>query len=393
MDSVWAILVAGGIGKRFGGEIPKQFRQLAGKRVLDYSLEVFAKLKELSGIVLVLPEDFIPSLKKELEGKFPVEIRFVSGGLTRQGSVRNGIRMIDPLAKWVVIHDVARPLVTLDIVRKVFHAAQREGAAVPAVAVSDTLKKGDVSHLVVKTISRDHLYQIQTPQAFSKDLLVEALNWADDKGLDATDEAGLFESIGHRVRLVESSPFNFKLTRPEDFQLAEAFLKNQPGAVVKNSMRIGEGYDVHPFVEGRDLILGGVKIPFEMGLKGHSDADALLHAIGDSILGALAEGDLGKHFPDTDPKYRGISSLKLLEEIFKLVEQKGYVIANLDATVICQKPKLAPYIQQMRQNIAEVLHVPEEAVNVKATTEEGLGFTGTMQGLAAKAVVLLCRGG
>jgi len=392
MNAVWAILVAGGVGNRFGGQVPKQFRSLAGKRVLDYSLEVFGSLPELAGMVLVLPQDFLEEGKK-LQASLQKPLRLAIGGLTRQKSVQNGLSLIQNEADWIIVHDVARPLLDAGMVRRTLDGARDSGAAITAVPISDTVKKGDGSHFVQKTVSRDQLFQVQTPQAFSRKVLSEALDWAESRGLDATDEAGLVEDMGHRVRLVEGSIFNFKITRPQDLEMAEALLEKRRGRKVNLTCRIGEGYDVHPFVEGRDLILGGVKVPFEKGLKGHSDADALVHAICDAILGASAQGDLGAHFPDTDPKFKGVSSLVLLQEVRRLTQEKGYVVGNVDATIICQKPKLAPFIAEMRKNLAATLGVAEDQVSVKATTEEGLGFTGTMQGLAAKAVVLLNKEG
>jgi len=392
MNSVWAILVAGGIGNRFGGQLPKQFLPLAGKRVLDHSLALFRSLPELSGVVLVLPQDFLEEGKK-LQAAEGLPLRLASGGLSRQKSVQNGLAILPGEADWIVIHDVARPLVDRAMIHRTLQGAKSSGAAVTSIPVSDTLKKGDGTHHVAKTVSRDQLFQIQTPQAFSRKVLQEALDWAETRGLDATDEAGLVEDMGHRVRLVEGSTFNFKITRPQDLELAEAILEKRRGISVNAGWRIGEGYDVHEFSEGRDLILGGVKIPFEKGLKGHSDADALVHSVCDAVLGAVAAGDLGAHFPDTDPRFKGVSSLVLLEEVSRLAGEKGFVLGNLDATIVCQKPKLAPFIPEMRQNLAKTLKVDLENISVKATTEEGLGFTGTMQGLAAKAVVLMKKEG
>ncbi len=391
MEQVWAILVAGGIGNRFGGKLPKQFLNLAGKKVLDYSLDLFTSLPEIAGTVLVLPQDFIPAWQQEMAERSVSQVRFAPGGLSRQRSVQNGLKQVAEGADWIIIHDVARPLVTAALIRQTLAGAKETGAAVTALAVSDTLKKGDDSQFVVRTVSREQLYSVQTPQAFSKKVLEEALKWAESKGMEATDEAGIVEQMGHRVRLVEGSVYNFKITRREDLKLAEAYLIQKQGGRMSSEMRIGQGYDVHPFVAGRDLVLGGVKIPFEKGLKGHSDADALTHALCDALLGAVAAGDLGKHFPDSDPKYRGISSLILLAEVARLVQNKGFKVSNVDTTLVCQKPKLAPYLSAMRENIARTLKIDVDCVGIKATTEEGLGFTGRMEGLAAKAVVLLHR--
>lgn len=392
MNSVWAILVAGGTGTRFGAQVPKQFLPLAGRQVLEYALELFAASPLFEGVVLVLPQDFVSEWKARLQQGPWSRVRVTAGGLTRQKSVQKGLQLVDGHAEWILIHDVARPLVTEEILRRTLAGVQETGAAVTAVPVADTLKKSDERQYVQKTVSRDRLYQIQTPQAFSKSLLDEALEWAEAKGMDATDEAGLVEGMGHKVRLVEGSVANFKITRAEDLEMAAALLEKRKSAM-SQEFRIGEGYDVHAFVPGRDLILGGVKVPFEQGLQGHSDADALLHAICDAMLGAAAEGDLGKHFPDTDPQFKGVSSRVLLAEVARRVQNKGFTVANVDATVVCQRPKLAPHIPEMREIIAAALGIPVDRVSVKATTEEGLGFTGTMQGLAARAVVLLQKRG
>lgn len=392
MNSVWAILVAGGTGTRFGAQVPKQFLSLAGRQVLEYALELFAASPLFEGVVLVLPQDFVSEWKARLQQGPWSRVRVTAGGLTRQKSVQKGLQLVDGQTEWVLIHDVARPLVTEEILQRTLAGVQETGAAVTAVPVADTLKRSDERQYVQKTVSRERLYQIQTPQAFSKSLLDEALEWAEAKGMDATDEAGLVESMGHKVRLVEGSVSNFKITRAEDLEMAAALLEKRKFAM-SQEFRIGEGYDVHAFVPGRDLILGGVKVPFEQGLQGHSDADALLHAICDAILGAAAEGDLGKHFPDTDPQFKGVSSRVLLAEVARRVQNKGFTVANVDATVVCQRPKLAPHIPQMREIIAAALGISVDRVSVKATTEEGLGFTGTMQGLAARAVALLQKRG
>ncbi len=323
MKTPWAILVAGGVGSRFGGDRPKQFSPLSGKRVIDYSLDLFASLDFLAGVVLVLPQDFLKEWEEELHHKKLSHIKLAAGGLTRQKSVQNGLALVAEDADAIVVHDTARPLVTETLVRRTLDGARETGCAVVAVPVADTLKKADEAHFVQKTVSREGLYSIQTPQAFSKKILKQALEWAEDKGLDATDEAGLVEQMGHRVRLVEGSVFNFKITRPQDLELAEAYLAKKNGAAMTQDFRIGEGYDVHAFAEGRDLILGGVKIPFEKGLAGHSDADALLHAIGDAMLGAIAAGDLGAH-PDTAPvgeEERGGDVLVALAKV--MVGQRG----------------------------------------------------------------------
>ena len=386
MKHTWAIVVAGGKGNRFGGKLPKQFLNLGGKPVLQYSLDLFQSIPDLGGLVLVLPEEFIPEWRERLSGN---GVQVVAGGETRQQSVSRGLAAVDAKAKHVLVHDAARPLATLEIIHATLQGAKESGAAVAAVPVADTMKEGDQGGQVRRTVARDGLFRVQTPQGFERDLLQECLTWARKEGLDATDEATLVEKMGRPVKLVAGSELNFKVTTATDFALAEAILKQDQKGSEVGQIRIGEGYDVHTWAEERPLILGGVKIPFEMGLQGHSDADALTHAVGDALLGAVAGGDLGQHFPDTDPKWKGVSSLDLLAIIREVVKKKGFQVNNVDATLICQKPKLAPHLPAMRENIARVLKVSTDQVSIKATTEEGLGFTGQMEGLAARAVALV----
>jgi len=386
MQDTWAIIVAGGRGERFGANAPKQFLPLGDGLVLDHSLRLFTQLGELGGVVLVLPEEFVAEYQERLQGS---GVKVCVGGSTRQGSVAAGLRAVGPETQFVAIHDAARPLCTPEILQRTLAGAREVGAAISAVALADTLKAGSPEGLVERTVPRDAMYRVQTPQVFRKSLLEECLEWAAAEGLDATDEATLVERMGRPVKIVEGSEFNFKITRPSDLQLAELILGTGGGGNAAMAIRIGEGYDVHAFEKDRPLILGGVTIPFELGLKGHSDADALCHAVGDALLGAAALGDLGKHFPDTDPQYRGISSLKLLESIREMLKKKGFQVMNVDATLICQRPKLAGHIPTMRENLAKVLGTALDQISVKATTEEGLGFTGQMAGLAARAVVLV----
>lgn len=403
LKNTWAVLVAGGQGKRFGTDLPKQFLPLGEEAVLDHTVKFFLSLrsnKKLGDFILVLPEDFVTEWQEKLKH---AKVKVTAGGETRQGSVEAGLACISSSAEYVVVHDGARPFLTEEIFLRTLQAAQEVGAAVTAIPVADTLKRANSEGLVEKTVDRSQLFRIQTPQVFSRLLLVEALVWAKENGVDATDEATLVEKMGKPVKLVLGSELNFKITRPLDLELARAWWEHsQQNSLMENkimtqstsvssasNLRIGEGYDVHRWQEGRDLILGGVKVDFEKGLQGHSDADALSHAVGDALLGAAALGDLGQHFPDTDERFAGVSSLKLLEEIIAKLKVRHLAPVNVDATLICQRPKLAEFIPAMRKNLAEVLGLDLDQVSVKATTEEGLGFTGEMQGLAARAVVLL----
>jgi len=390
MMNTAAVIVAGGQGLRFGASVPKQFLPLAGEPLLIHTLKVFEKSSRIQAIYLVLPAEWIPYFQTEILPRFSISKlkKIVAGGKSRQDSTRQGFNSLDSTVELVAVHDAARPLVSVQTIDRCVQEASRWGAALAATPSQDTVKELGKESFVGRTLDRKTIYLAQTPQIFHYALLKEALEKADAEGVQGTDEASLVERLGKPVKIVETEPSNLKVTTSADFSLAEILIGGGRGRG-KDKMRIGIGYDVHPLVAGRKLILGGVEIPFEKGLKGHSDADALLHAIADALLGALSLGDLGKHFPDTDPRYQGISSLKLLKEVYQKVLKEDFCLANLDSILIAEKPKLSPYLEQMVQNIAECLNLKTNQVSVKATREEGLGFTGRGEGIAAKAVVLL----
>jgi len=350
---------------------------LDGCTVLERSVRNFAQHPEMDAVVVVTRPDLIP-LVESWRDRYPKLYAIVPGGSTRCLSVKEGLSAMPEDTEWVAIHDGARPFVSAELITKVLSCAMEYGAAAPAVSVVDTIKETDSEDLVVRTLNRSQLRAISTPQIFRADLYKEIIAHEDD----AFDDCQLFEKAGYPVKLVSGDPKNFKITTRDDIVRA----KQQMGI---SEYRIGHGYDVHRLVENRKLIIGGVEIPYEMGLLGHSDADVMLHAISDAMLGAVSLRDIGYHFPDTDPKWEGADSRVLLRECVRLVKEKGYSVANVDATILCQRPKLAPYIDEMRANIADDLQVPKEAVSVKATTEEGLGFTGEGKGIASHAVVLL----
>jgi 2-C-methyl-D-erythritol 2,4-cyclodiphosphate synthase len=298
--------------------------------------------------------------------------------------VANGLAALPAETTLVGIHDGARPLIDPDTVAAVIEAAVECGGAAVAVPVKDTLKRTDENGIIIDTPDRTHLWRVQTPQVFDRAALCAAMDAAVAEGKDYTDDCQLMEAAGHKVRLVTGLDTNLKLTTPEDIRLAQALMAKEA-----TKMRIGHGYDVHKLVEGRDLILGGVKIEYEKGLLGHSDADVLTHAVMDALLGAAALGDIGKLFPDNDPAYKGADSIELLRHVAARIGEEGYTIGNIDATILCQRPKLAPHIPQMRQILADACGVDVACVSVKATTEEGLGFTGSGEGIAAHCVCLL----
>lgn len=365
---------AAGSGRRIGGK--KQFMYLAGRPLFLWALRVLAGSPEVDGAVLVVPpgdEELAASLLGD------VRVRVVAGGDSRQESVRLGLAAVPADTQWVVVHDAARPLLREKDLAAVCAAAREYGAATLAVAAKDTVKTA-CDGMVAQTLPRENLWLVQTPQVFRYDWLVAA--HARHQGSTAYDDAALVEMDGHPVKLVSGSTDNIKVTTPEDLLVA-GFLLGGRG------MRIGFGYDVHRLEEGLPLVLGGVVIPWERGLRGHSDADVLIHAVMDALLGAMGEGDIGVLFPDTDPEYQGIASTDLLYRVGSLLARKGYKIRNIDATVVAEKPVLAPYIPRMRQGIARVLGIASGQVNVKATTTEGLGAYGREEGMAAYAVALL----
>ena len=286
----------------------------------------------------------------------------------------------------MLIHDGARCLTDGDTIRGTMRGAEETGAAVASVPCVDTVKSVDAAGFVTGTPDRADLRCVQTPQAFRRELIMNAHLAAERDGFIGTDDASLVERVGHPVLLTEGSRRNLKLTTPEDFAMATAFLREENPLP---ETRIGTGYDVHRLVTGRRLILCGIEIPHTHGLDGHCDADVAVHALMDALLGAAALGDIGRHFPDTDEKYRGISSMKLLDHVCALLRDKGLRPANADVTIVAQAPKLAPYIEAMRTNLAAALCLPAERVNVKATTTEHLGFEGRREGISAQAVAML----
>jgi 2-C-methyl-D-erythritol 4-phosphate cytidylyltransferase/2-C-methyl-D-erythritol 2,4-cyclodiphosphate synthase len=381
--TISAVVVAGGRGRRFGGGRPKQLAVLAGRPVLAHTLAAFER-SPVTEIVLVLPEDWREEIEREAVRPFGFrKIRIVSGGDTRAASTRLGFAAA--AGDLVLIHDGVRPLVTPGLILAVAEAAAAQGAALAAVPVRDTLKEADQG-LVRRTLDRDGLWQAQTPQGFRREILALALALAG--GADQTDQAGatddvsLLEPLGLKAAVVPGSTRNFKITTPEDLTLAEALLAAGP-------FRTGHGYDLHRLVPGRPLWLGGLEIPFEAGLLGHSDADVLAHALADALLGAAALGDIGGHFPDQDPQWAGLSGAGLLAQTMAKVRAAGWELVNADLTLIGERPKIAPYRQAMTAALAGALGVSPGQLNLKATTTEGLDATGQGLALAAWATASL----
>ncbi|NLY52752.1 MAG: 2-C-methyl-D-erythritol 4-phosphate cytidylyltransferase [Firmicutes bacterium] len=400
MGQIMAVVPAAGKGVRMGLKGPgKQFAVIGGKPVLARTLTALADAEAVDGIVVVTREDQIPLAQQMVQdyaiGKV---VGIIPGGDTRQESVWAGLTEVPSDTEIVVVHDGARPLVDSATIDKVIEAAREHGAAGAAVPVKDTIKVSDEAGFVTSTPPRERLWAIQTPQAFRYELLKEAHLQAKAQGFEGTDDCVLVEELGRPVKLVKGTYRNIKLTTPEDLVIAEALLhkaaegKSQEEILITPRPRVGWGYDVHQLVEGRPLILGGVAIPYEKGLLGHSDADVLLHAVMDALLGALALGDIGKHFPDTDPKWRGADSLELLRQVGRILascQPLKPAISHIDCVIVAERPKLAPYITQMRRNIADALELDIEQVSVKATTSEGLGPAGRGEGIIAQVAAMV----
>ncbi|MCI6384481.1 MAG: 2-C-methyl-D-erythritol 2,4-cyclodiphosphate synthase [Subdoligranulum variabile] len=372
LPSVTAIIVAAGASRRMGFD-KLSYRLPDGRTVLETSCALFAAHPAVDELVLVAGGNR-PQCEA-IAAACPKPCTVVQGGATRADSVRSGLAAAK--GQLVAIHDAARPFASAEIITAALQAAAESGAAAPAVPVKDTIKIADQDGKVVATPDRAMLYAVQTPQCFDRALYLQALEAVSgEKASLVTDDCSLFELACLPVTLTAGDYTNLKITTKEDLQK-------------EKTMRIGHGYDVHRLVEDRKLILGGVEVPYEKGLLGHSDADVLLHAVMDAVLGAAALGDIGQHFPDTDPAYKGADSLALTREVAKIIAAHGYKVGNIDATILCQRPKLAPHIPAMRQNIADAFGLPLDAVSVKATTEEHLGFTGEGLGIAAHAVALI----
>ena len=382
--TISAVLVAAGSSTRMGFD--KLSFDLGGETVLHRSIRAFDQCPQIGEIVLVAGKNRAFVEQQAVGCTKPVQI--VAGGATRAESAKNGV--LAAHGELVAVHDAARPFVSPAVIAAVLEAAARCGAAAPAVPVKDTVKQavpGDgktvpEACLVHSTPDRSALYAVQTPQCFDRTQYLAALQELDaEKARLVTDDCSLFELTGRSVQLTQGDYANLKITTREDLP--------RPVQKEETRMRIGHGYDVHRLVEGRKLILGGVEIPFEKGLLGHSDADVLAHAVMDAVLGAAALGDIGQHFPDNDPAYAGADSLELARHVARILSEHGYRVENIDATILCQRPKLAPHIPAMRANLAAAFGLPVDAVSVKATTEEHLGFTGEGLGIAAHAVALI----
>lgn len=388
--AVAALIVAAGRGLRAGAEAPKQYRRLGDLPVLCRTLEPFLADGRIGTTLVVIGagdaaryDDAINHLPETVRARLTAPIE---GGETRQDSVRAGLEAlaVAEFAGSVLVHDAARPFVSSALIERALAASADHAAAIPALAVTDTVKRVDMSGLIEETLPREQLVSVQTPQAFAFQPLLTAHRAAHAAGAAGfTDDSAIMEWAGHRVATFAGDPMNLKLTYPGDFELAERRLA-RPLVT-----RTGTGYDVHAFTEGDHVWLGGIRIPHSRGVRAHSDGDVALHALTDAVLGALADGDIGCHFPPSDPQWRGASSDRFLAFAADRVRQRGGQIDHLDLTVVCEGPKVGPHRDTIRARIAEIAGLRVDQVGTKATTSERLGFTGRGEGLAALATATI----
>ena len=385
MSNVAVVIVAAGRGTRASSNLPKQFQQIGGKTMLRRTLSMFIEHAEVALVQPVIHRDDVDLYQSSAAG-IDLLLPQTFGGATRQASVRAGLEALAPRKPGIVlIHDAARPFASAALVSRAIAAAKQSGAAIPALAVTDTVKTVDAQGLVDKTLDRSKLRLVQTPQAFKFDSLLAAHKCAQAAGReDFTDDAALAEWAGMKVSVFAGEAGNIKITNPEDFVRAEA---NQYFAL--GDVRTGTGIDVHAFGPGDYVIIGGIRIPHDRALTGHSDADVGLHALVDAILGGLADGDIGSHFPPSDEKWRGAASDQFLKFAIERVKARGGRISHLDLTLVCEAPKIGPHRDAMRASIAALAGIPIGRVAVKATTSEQLGFTGRREGIAAYATATL----
>jgi 2-C-methyl-D-erythritol 4-phosphate cytidylyltransferase/2-C-methyl-D-erythritol 2,4-cyclodiphosphate synthase len=372
-----ALIVAAGKGERVGGGVPKQFRKLGGRTVLAHAYDAMRAHSAVGEIAIVIGEGQREAALEALAGR---EAALVEGGATRQQSVCNGLDYLasSPPAH-VLIHDAARPFLPTDVIDRLIAALDRYEGAIPALPVADTLVRWD--GMMGDNVGRKDLYRVQTPQAFLFDVVLAAhRSWPGD--IEATDDSQIVRDTGHEVTIVEGHRMLEKLTTQGDFDVMERLL-------APNDIRTGMGYDVHRLEEGEELWLCGVKVPHSHGLAGHSDADVALHALVDALLGALADGDIGQHFPPSDMQWKGAASSRFVEYTRDRVAARGGVIRHVDLTLICEAPKVGPHRDVMRARVAELLAIPEGRVSIKATTTEKLGFAGRREGIAAQAIATI----
>jgi 2-C-methyl-D-erythritol 4-phosphate cytidylyltransferase/2-C-methyl-D-erythritol 2,4-cyclodiphosphate synthase len=383
---VTAIIAAGGSGRRLGAGVPKQLLEVGGRTMLERSVAAFATHPRITDVIVALPADLAAAPPSWLASYD--RVRTVTGGARRQDSVAAAFDDVADGADVVLVHDAARPFVTAGLIARCIDAAASFGGVIAAVPVVDTVKQVEPdpqAPIVTGTVPRETIYLAQTPQAFQRQVLAEAIA-AGRAGAEGTDEAALAERAGHRVRVVEGEAANVKITTAADLERAQG--RASSGATIA---RAGTGYDLHRLVEGRPLIIGGVTMASEKGALGHSDADVASHAATDAILGAAALGDIGAHFPDSDPRWKGASSLELLRQAAAMVREAGFTIANVDVVIVLERPKIAPHKEAIRRGLADAMGIEVSAVSVKGKTNEGVDAIGRGEAIAAHAVAMINR--
>ena len=395
---VTVIIAAGGRGQRFGGEQPKQLLPIGGRAILERSVTAFTSHPDVNEVIVAVPQALVDDLPEYLRAK---SLRIVAGGERRQDSVANAFRAADAATDIIVIHDAARPFASAALIARTIAAAAESGAALAAVQSRDTVKRigegsADARRYVRETIARETIFLAQTPQAFRREVLRDALAQSGD----ATDEAMLAEQAGHPVRIVEGEATNIKITTPEDMAMGEAIAAvENPQSAVRSPQyaaplpartgRAGTGYDLHRLVAGRPLVIGGITIPSDRGALGHSDADVVCHAVTDAILGAVCLGDIGRHFPDSDPRWKDASSLDLLARAAALARDAGFEVGNVDVTVILETPKIKDHVDAMRAAVARAIGMDVARVSIKGKTNEGVDAVGRGEAIASHAIALL----
>ena len=386
--SVGVIIVAGGRGARLGGDVPKQLLAIGGRSILRRSIDAFDRHPRVDCLVIVLPADVVARGAADVVGATAKPCHVTTGGETRQASVQKGLAAMPSAHDVVLVHDAARPFASAALIDRVIGAAEESGAAVPALQASETVKRartdGTGAVLVEDTIPREEIWMAQTPQGFRRGVLAGAMRAAADSAgalHRATDDAMLVEQSGHAVRVVAGDPMNRKITTREDLAAARAQVAGTP--------RVGTGYDLHRLAEGRRIVLAGVEVPFERGPVGHSDGDVVCHAVVDAMLGAAGCGDIGRHFPDSDPRWKDAAGLDLLARTVAIVAEAGWAVSSVDATVVLERPRLAPHVAAIVGRIAETLGLARDRVGLKAKTNEGVDAVGRGEAIAAQAVAVL----
>lgn len=383
--NIWVVIVAAGQGRRLKKFISqkKQYLSFNNRPLFWHSITPLSYIPSIKGVVFVFPKEDIPYLtesvkKYALEDHFLLEYKITHGGERRQDSVYQGLMSLPHDCTHVLIHDGARPFLTSDLVNRiVFELKSGVEAVIPGILVNDTIKL--VSESGVTTLPREKLRAIQTPQGFTKQLIVSAHEYAKKNNITGTDDASLVEALGCDVKIIDGEPQNIKITNPQDLQ----FIMEREQ--VRNC--VGFGYDVHKYGIGKPLKLAGVKIPNAPGIIAHSDGDVVVHSLVDAILGCLAKGDIGDLFPDTDDRFKDLNSMIFLSEVMEIAKKEGFTIEHVDVTIICQVPKISPYKREMKKNLAHLLSITMDQINISATTEEGLGFTGEKKGIKVKTIV------